>query len=200
MFSLFCIYTRNGILEGRLCGVVDKLVCSFIITTDSLHESLFVIFKFYTMEWHRIVRCVIRFKKWIYSLFYILIIKHTNFIFVLGAKLAKKDVILLSVIENLTNITLLFGKSSFFSYLLNSFSRAGIKILSLCKCNNPSASRLFRALEMSSLLSLSSFAIRVILMWNIFSPPGRTHRASKKRMMSSSMFLGGTRRALLLIF
>ena len=78
MFALVGVHTSHSILEGRLCWVVDDLVGRLVVTTDSFHEGFLVVRELDTVEWHRVMRCVIRFEKWIYSILDVLFVKHTN--------------------------------------------------------------------------------------------------------------------------
>ena len=80
MLTLVGVNTSDGVLECRFCWVVDQLVCRLVISADSLHESLLVILQTDTSEWHRVVRCLVGFKKWVDTFLYVLFVKHTNFV------------------------------------------------------------------------------------------------------------------------
>ena len=86
VLSIFLIINiDDGIIEGRFLGIVNNLVDLLIITTDALHEGLLIVFQTDTVEWRRIVRCIIFFKKWVQSFLF----TH-NILLIRLAKLRKK--------------------------------------------------------------------------------------------------------------
>ena len=66
--ALILLRINNGVVEGGLLGVVDDFLYLLVIPADALHEGLLIIFHTDTVKGHRIVRCVVRFKKWILTI------------------------------------------------------------------------------------------------------------------------------------
>ena len=67
-FSVFfCVY--DSIVESRLFRIIDGLLNLFIITADTLHESLFVVLQTDTVEGHGIMRCLVILEKGVYANF-----------------------------------------------------------------------------------------------------------------------------------
>ena len=71
-------------------GSAGSLTILSVSASDSLHERFFVVFGTDTVERHRVVRCVVGFKKWVLSAFYLYIFFiHTRRIAIDVAKIVK---------------------------------------------------------------------------------------------------------------
>ena len=153
MFPFLGIYAGNGILEGRLCRVIDNLVCGLVIASDTFHESLFVITELDAVERDCIMWGAIGQEERILSLL--------GFVILCG----------IIILHNF-NCYLLINFSSE-CYLLINFSSAGMLILPRWSSISPLVSSSLSATDTLSRLTFSSCARRSILMWKFFSPAGR---------------------------
>ena len=79
VFALIGINSCNGILKGWFCRIVYNLVCSLVITADSLHECWLIIFETDSFEWYCIVRCIVRHEEWVGSILYCIVLHIVTF-------------------------------------------------------------------------------------------------------------------------
>ena len=79
MFSLISIYTCNRIFKRWFRGIIDNFIGRFIIAFDTFHKGFFIVFNLDSTERHCVVRCSVRFKKWVcaFTFLYFYFI-HTN--------------------------------------------------------------------------------------------------------------------------
>ena len=75
----FLLLVYDRVIECRLGGVVDGLFYLLVITTDALHEGLLIVFQANTVKRHRVVRCLVVFKKRVYPFLYTIIHKTYTF-------------------------------------------------------------------------------------------------------------------------
>ena len=153
MFPFLGIYAGNGILEGRLCRVIDNLISGLVIASDTFHESLFVITELDFVERDCIMWGAVGQEERILSLL--------GFVILCG----------IIILHNF-NCYLLINFSSE-CYLLINFSSAGMLILPRWSSISPWVSSSLSATDTLSRLTFSSCARRSILMWKFFSPAGR---------------------------
>ena len=143
MLALLGIYAGNGILEGRLCRVIDNLISGLVIASDTFHESLFVITELDAVERDCIMWGAVGQEERILSLL--------GFVILCG----------IIILHN------------FNCYLLINFSSAGMLILPRWSSISPWVSSSLSATDTLSRLTFSSCARRSILIWMFFSPAGR---------------------------
>ena len=66
---LIVVHTNDGVLKRRCRWVVDDHLYLLILTTDTLHESLLVVFQPYLVEGWNLMGCMIVLEKGIHSLY-----------------------------------------------------------------------------------------------------------------------------------